>query len=336
MSQSLAVPHQLDIFTSRLPHKPYCTDELAIGIKPRCKSHAVKKRYIQHNPPPLLAYLIFDVDRPESSYAWNDAGLPPPTWVAVNPDNGHSHIAYGLIAPVCRTEAGKAEPLRFAAAIEFAMTLALDADSGYAGLITKNPIHAHWHTFYPATEASNYGLYELAELAEYVDLPKKLPRKAKTVGVGRNISAFDSLRKWSYSAVRDYWKPNGYNAWQNGVFLEAQKINNFPDPLPISEIKAIAKSVAKWTWQNMTPSGFQDYIEQTHTADIQAVRGKRSGQSRAIKAIANATKSQEMKNEGMSNAEIAKAFGVHRNTVTNWLSMHSEPISDNSPLDAAF
>ncbi len=338
MSQSsapaLAVPHQLDIFTSRLPHKPYCTDELATGIKPRCKSHAVKKRYIQHNPPPLLAYLIFDVDRPDSAYAWDDVGLPPPTWVAVNPINGHCHMAYGLIAPVCRTEAGKAEPLRFAAAIEVAMTLALDADNGYAGLITKNPIHAHWHTFYPATESSNYGHYELAELAEYVELPKKLPKKAEAIGVGRNVSVFDSLRKWSYREVRDFWKPDGYKSWHLAVIAKAEKINNFPEPLPTSEIRAIAKSVAKWTWQHLTPGGFHEFVEKTHTTEIQANRGRRSGVVRAAKANEKAAKAHEMKGQGMSPAEIANALQCGVSSVYRWFSR--EPISDNSPPDAVF
>ena len=332
-----AVPKQLDIFTSRLPNKPYCTDELSFGLAIRCKSHAVKKRYIQHNPPPTIAYLIFDLDRPDSCYAWSDAFLPAPAWVSVNPSNGHCHIAYGLNAPVARTDAARDAPLRLAAAIEAAYTSALGADRGYTGLITKNPHNKHWHTFFPANEAANWGSYDLSELAEYVTLPEKLPKKTEIIGLGRNASVFDGLRYWAYREVREYWKPNGFKSWQSAVLLKAEKLNNFPEPLPYSEIAAIARSVAKWVWRYTTPESFRAFVEGTHTSEIQAMRGKKggnkSGQVRANKATENAAKAMKMKDEGMSHAAIAKILGVHRNTVTNWFSSGctTKPISDNSP-----
>ncbi len=329
---SLAVPQQLDIFQSRLPHAPYCSDDLSFGLDIRRKQHAVKKRYIQHNPPPTIAYFIFDLDRPDSCFAWADALLPVPAWVTVNPDNGHSHVAYGLIAPVCRTNAAVAAPLKLAAAIEAAYTEALDADRGYTGFITKNPLHQHWKTIYPATEAANWGSYELSELAEYVTLPKKLPKKSEVIGCGRNVSVFDGLRYWAYREVREYWRPGGFNSWQSAVFLKAEKLNNFQEPLPYSEIAGIARSVAKWVWRNTTPASFQEFVEKTHTTAMQANRGRRSGVVRAAKANEQSTQAQAMKEEGMSNADIAKALGVHRNTVSNWFKgMHNEPISDNSP-----
>lgn len=42
-----------------LPHKPYCTDELGYTfINP--KLIAIQKRYLQHNPPCMVVYLVFD------------------------------------------------------------------------------------------------------------------------------------------------------------------------------------------------------------------------------------------------------------------------------------
>lgn len=314
---------QLDLFSSRLPNKPYCTDDLAAGLLIRSKASATKRRYIQHNPPPILAFMVYDLDRPDSALAWNDALLPVPAWVSVNPENGHSHIAYGLIAPVARTDAARAAPLRLAAAIEAAYGAKLDADRGYSGLITKNPMHPHWHVYYPATEAANFGYYDLAELAEYVTLPNKLPKGREAAGIGRNVCLFDSLRIWSYSAVRVHWRPNGFKAWQSAVLEKAESLNQFAEPLPYAEIKATAKSVAKWTWQNFTPKGFKDYVERTHTPEIQAKRGNKSGQVRAEKAIEKAVQAQEMRKQGMKQAAIAKALGVHRNTVSSWLKMHN-------------
>lgn len=314
---------QLDLFSDKLPHKPYCTDDLASGLIIRSKSHAIQRRYIQHNPPPVLAFMVYDLDRPDSALAWNDSNLPPPAWVAVNPENGHSHHAYGLLAPVARTDAARGAPLKLAASIEAAYGAKLDADRGYSGLITKNPLHPHWHVFCPANEAANFGYYDLSELSEYVTLPNKLPKGRESVGLGRNVSLFDDLRTWSYRAVRDNWRPNGFNAWHSAVLAKAERLNQFAEPLPYSEIKATAKSVAKWVWQNFTPAGFQDYVERTHTPEIQAARGKKSGAVRAEKAAEKAVQAQEMRDKGIKQAAIAHELGVHRNTVAGWLKMHN-------------
>lgn len=318
---------QLDLFSDRLPNKPYCTDDLAAGLQIRNKASATKRRYIQHNPPPVLAFMIYDLDRPNSALAWNDVNLPAPAWVSVNPENGHSHIAYGLIAPVARTDAARAAPLRLAAAIEVAYGAKLDADKGYSGLITKNPLHPHWHVYYPAPEAANFGYYELAELAEYVTLPNKLPKGREAVGIGRNVSLFDDLRKWSYRAIRLHWRPDGFKAWQSVVLEKAESLNQFSEPLPYAEIKATAKSVAKWTWKNFTPKGFQEYVERTHTPEIQSKRGKiggiSSGQSRAKKANEQAEKARIMHDKGITPGEIAKELGCGVSSVYRWLSKNS-------------
>jgi hypothetical protein len=153
--------------------------------------------------------MIFDIDRPNSVFAWEDANLPAPAWVATNPKNGHSHIAYGVAVPVARTDLARAAPLKFAAAIEWAYRDKLDADRGYSGLITKNPLHEHWLVYTPTVDG---GVYDLADLAEYVKLPKRIPKRDQEVGIGRNVCMFDTLRQWSYSEVRQYWRPNGFNS----------------------------------------------------------------------------------------------------------------------------
>jgi len=313
-------PHQLDLFSSNLPKKPYCTDDLGAGLLIRCKASAIQRRYIQHNPPPLLAYMVYDLDRSDSALAWADAHLPAPAWVSVNPENGHCHIAYGLLAPVARTDAARAEPLRLAAAIEAAYGSKLDADRGYSGLITKNPLHPHWHVYCPATEAANHGYYELAELAEYVILPKNLPRGREAAGIGRNVSLFDDLRKWSYSAVRSHWRPGGFKAWQSATLEKAQRLNQFAEPLPYAEVQSTAKSVAKWTWQRFTPSGFREYVERTHTSEIQAIRGKKGGIAKGRANEEKQANARLMHANGMSARQIAKELGCSPQSVLNWVS----------------
>ena len=128
----------------RTPHRPYCTDDLRAGLRIRTRRAALRLPYIQANPPHLRFWMLHDIDRPGGALAWEDAGLPPPAWAAINRDNMHAHLAWGLSAPVLTGDAGRAEPIRYLCAIESAYRAALDADPGYSGLITKNPLHERW------------------------------------------------------------------------------------------------------------------------------------------------------------------------------------------------
>jgi len=65
---------------------------------------------------------------------------------------------------------------------------------------------------------------------------------------GRNDELFHTLHLWAYSAVRQH---GDQDAWHQSVLARAEEINShFVRPLPLSEIKATAKSVARWHWKN--------------------------------------------------------------------------------------
>ena len=115
-SAGCAVSSQLDPFTSRLPHRPYCTDDLTTGVWPRGREQAVRQRYIQPYPPAMVGCLVFDVDRQGAAFAWETGNLPAPSIVATNPANGHAHLFYAVETPVIKTDAARMEPVRFLAA----------------------------------------------------------------------------------------------------------------------------------------------------------------------------------------------------------------------------
>lgn len=70
---------------------------------------------------------------------------------------------------------------------------------------------------------------------------------------------FDTVRMWAYSAVREYWAKN-YEAFHDAVLIQCATENTkFPAQLSYQEFKHIAKSIAKWTWQNTTPEGFSEW-----------------------------------------------------------------------------
>ncbi|PTB88391.1 replicase, partial [Pseudidiomarina aestuarii] len=253
----------LTLFGKRLPRKPYHTDDFSTGLRIRDVQKALPARYIQPNGPTHRYWLVYDVDRSGAVLDWYDRGAPPPTIVAQNPANGHAHLIYGLEVPVRTAPDGKPGPLRYAAAIDCALRDVLDADAGYSGLICKNPLNAFWRV----TEWEPR-LYELGDLASWLDLSSFNDRRRRLpdYGLGRNHTLFEKLRRWAYRAIRQGWPE--YERWHVAVLERARAYNTFEAPLPDSEVRATAKSVAKWTHQNLTQAGF---------SQVQSLRGRKKG-----------------------------------------------------------
>jgi hypothetical protein len=304
-------------FVAGLPLRPYCTNSLKHGLVIRPREQAVRKPYLEINPPSLVSWLVFDIDRDNAAFAWQDVfGLKAPHLAIINQDTGHAHLWYKLASPVCRSNAGRIKPLEYLAAIQRTYTSLLGADPGYAGLVTKNPLHpAHGLLiFRPLSKP-----YSLSELASNVDLLPK-PRKSEVVqGLGRNCTVFDTVRKWAYKAISGYWSPDGISHWKKALRSECKAINQtFPKPLPESEIRAISDSIASWTWKRMTPQGRQALIARTHTPEAQAERGRKSGQARKQARAEDRAKARLMKESGKTVREIAETLGVHYSTVSRW------------------
>jgi hypothetical protein len=234
--------YQPDLFAESLPFRPYCTDDLTAGLTIRDRSTALKRRYIQPNPPKARAFLIFDIDRPAAFCAAFDADLAPPSWISVNPANSHAHVGYALSVPLITSDRARLAPLRFAAAVEQGYRDRLGADSAYGGLITKNPLNPHWRTTW-----GHGGLYGLDDLSEYLPvLPRLTTKRAAASGLGRNVALFESLRVWAYKARA---KHTDRRAWAEAVLAQASAFNQYAEPLPASEVRAIAQSVQKWVWE---------------------------------------------------------------------------------------
>ena len=306
---------QPDLFApERWPKKPYCSDDLQSGLRIRSLASALKKPYIQANPPHLRVWSIYDVDRPGAGLAWEEAGLPPPAWSTVNRDNGHAHLVWGLVAPVLVDSPDMRQaPMRYLCAIEAAFRAVLQADCGYSGLITKNPSHPLWRTLM----GPQLG-YDLGELAEYVDLPKHLPKRGKVeeVGLGRNVTLFEWLRQYAYRHIRHYkGDVRNFVLWQSHLNNKALLRNgDFHTPMDGREVWHVAKSVSKWTWQK-----FDLEVSDAKFSALQAHRGakglaKRWGDNEDKQASARL-----MAAKGMSARAIASALGVNNATVSRWL-----------------
>lgn len=318
MQATLTLPEQLELFDiERWPRKPYCSDDLAAGVRIRSLEQALTKVYIQANPPHLRVWSIYDIDRAGGALAWEDANLPPPAWAAINKENAHAHLVWGLSAPVLVDSPDMRQgPLRYLCAIEAAFRARLQADNGYSGLITKNPAHPLWRTL-----RGPQLTYDLGELAQWVDLSKHLPkRKPEEIGLGRNVTVFDWLRRYAYRHIRHYKSDvRNFVMWQSHLNNKALERNgDLLTPLDGREIWHIAKSVSKWMWRQ-----FDIAASDTRFSKLQAYRGSKGGVASGLsRAAANEDKrasARLMSATGKSSREIAAELGVNQSTVVRWL-----------------
>ena len=305
----LLAQQQLDLFNS-LPNKPYCMDDKPGYMLIRSKAIAIKKPYIQVNPPVTTIYFVFDDDKNDAALSWFDANLPAPFWTTQNPENGHAHICYKLEIPLHTSEFSSIKAIKYAQAVYYAYALKMGADLSYSQLITKNPLHPQHRTTYWTKQA-----YSLDYLADFVDLPKKLPKKLEVVGLGRNVTMFEKGRRWAYTAIRDYMHHHSSSAWEHAVKTHLEAINStFEPPLPHSEVKATAKSIAKWVWQRFSYGDF---------SEIQAKRGAKGGKKggivRSAKYAELRIQAKLMHEQGMSIKVISETLEVHRNSISAWI-----------------
>ena len=317
-----ALAKALDLFQATAPRRPYCTNDKETGQYQRQLGQALKHRLIQPNTTGRMVWLAFDCDEPGSAVEWHNWNAPPPTLAMENPANGHAHLAYALEAPVPTTDVSRRKPLLYLAAVNEGLRRAVKGDVGYNGRLMKTPGHPAWPT------TSYAGAYSLADLAEYVELPspRELLKKAKDpeyAGLGRNCALFERLRTYSYSAARRHWRPGGYERFLIDLEHRAVEINFENDPrhpLNEAEVRAVARSVGKWTWTRFDPVSFRAW---------QSAVGKKKGAARRAEL---ADRAVALRAAGASLREISAELSVARSTLSDWLNNPSikcpEAISD--------
>ncbi|EKN3243268.1 replication initiation protein [Escherichia coli] len=261
----IQIQNNIEVFKNQLPRKPFCSNDLSSGVSIRNKNKALEMMYIQANQPAIQTCLVFDLDEDNAFFKFEEVGLPVPHAITKNPTNGRCHYLYMLSAGVCKTANARIKPLEFASAVENGMAVKLQADLGYSGYITKNPLNSHWNPYWSGAE-----LYDLNYLSEHVELISSKDLKSESYGLGRNVNLFEDLRIYAYRNVLKFKRNSNFERWHMDLERIAIGLNLAQNPkngLPFSEIKATAKSVARWTWKNFTAENF---------SVIQSKRAKKS------------------------------------------------------------
>ena len=122
-----------------MPNKPYCTNNLDQGLSIRNKAKALEMLYLQANQPAIQTCLLFDLDKKNSFYTFEQVGLPIPHFITKTPKTGRCHYGYMLKAGVCKTQQARLKPLKYAAAVEMAMAKKLKSRSGVCWIDYKKP-----------------------------------------------------------------------------------------------------------------------------------------------------------------------------------------------------
>ena len=306
-----------DAFKERLAYKPRFSYDKCGSRQAYSRDDALQFPYVEPNNPNQFTMLVVDVDELDCGNRWEEQRLPAPNMIVFNKDNRKHHIVY-FIDPVARHENAHSKPIHYFKAIESAYCAALKGDSRFTRSLMKNPFHHNYSTtFYHTHE------YTLGHLAEHVVI--STPSIKRTYGdVGRNVDLFNHLRHWGYRNVATMDR----KTFDLKLLRLALEFNEtFEEPLPEREVRSTHKSVERFCWTNRAKFGTDGCVNRgvmQLNPDVpldarQRQSAERTNTLRTQTAIAKlvATRAQmEARGERVTIAALARATGLHRNTVS--------------------
>lgn len=240
---------QLQDFYNHLNEAVMTTDDFTEGLRFRKREKVDQYAYCGLNPM-YRAYMSFDLDFPGAARKFEDVKVPVPTIVTTNRANGHCHYLYRLVTPVAFHQNSHSQPQDYFEALQKAMTRQLGADTAFTHTLTKNPLHDRWIVETFSTQ------YHLSDFSEYIDLRSMQgvqSLQSSRFESGRNNTLFHTLRYRAYRQVANHSSEETLFA---ALLHHASVINSeFPIPLPIAEIQATAKTMAKWVWKKRAELG---------------------------------------------------------------------------------
>ena len=230
--------------------------------------------YISYNYPSNTKFIVIDLDYDNAVFAYSDIGIPPPTAIARNPQNGHCHYIY-LLKKNIFYQTAKQQEIFFALAVEQALVRVLDGDRGFTGGLAKNVLSNAHEVF-----VTGVGEYDLHDLADYLDL-EKIDHSDASAGnddvYGRNSSTFDTVRHRAYRIAKKYTS----DALYREVLNMCMDVNSsFSDPLGALEVAGIAKSITKFCKGKLFTGIYHERFKER-----QAKKGSKGGKKSKRKPV---------------------------------------------------
>jgi hypothetical protein len=229
---------------------------------------------------------------------------------------------------------GLQKPQLYIKDIKSAYISKMSADAAYNGILTKNPIHNSWACI--AYEGSLAKAYTLGELARGIDLAghRKTKARLREVIEGRNCSLFESLRPWAYQNVSGYLRVGRYDdygkGWEAAVVAEAKVLAAgylFGDRRFWGDVRSVARSIARFTWEKSQPDERAKYIAETHDSRSQKKRISKRWATESKKAAG-----LELLDEGKTVSEVTRQLLVGERTVKRWIAQAREAAREGNRL----
>lgn len=291
----------LELYKSKLPPKPYHTNNYTFGKQVGSLKSALKSTYLQPNSLTHKYFIILDLDSDTSVLDWTDKGLPPPHLIVRNLDNGRSHMTYILNTSVKIDVSGRLKPLKYCSDVEHGLAVRVGADMNYNGLLTKNPFNSSVFKVLSFADQP----YDLDYLNEFVDkeLVKKQREAKKKKNIedgfasGRNCTLFDNLRVWAYNN----WQHHHPAELQSVIHEQAEQFNNFECQLGRREVDTIADSVYRFISRNFSMERLNE---------LKSERAKQSRQKSKGNVIYTGEKPWEAEGVSSSTYYYRKTNGV--------------------------
>lgn len=235
------------------------------------KESVIEKAVYIELPNHRRHYLSFDLDYECAAHIWIDKGFPEPTITIINNENSHATLHYELTTPILLPIKGRDSYVSFKA-IRFynfareGLRCAMDGDKGYAGFNTKNPLFKDedlakrkWKVYWAD---KTYDLHYLNEFGCLNRLDKEI---LEIDPESRHMTMFDSCRKQAYRMVKHFSTFDAFNGaihqicndFYSSHLAHIEKSHTFPQ----SEIKSIARSITKWTWEKKNDPNFSNFTK---------------------------------------------------------------------------
>ena len=266
----------------------------------------------------------------------NDYPELMPSWIIEKRENGHGQVGW-IIERVSLGENAPEHPIRYAKAVQYALTKALDGDEGYVNSRCWNPTWAWeengagevtWGIIEPRPLGRFYNALQQAGL--WTEKPRNrrpAPALDSSAAPGRNCYVFDVARLRARGSVAD----------------AAHAANNaLPIPMAPAEVAGIIRSIEGFEAVNGPPwdrCGAHSVSSMTdEERQRQRERGRRGGLAntekqrearakgtpaasavRSAEAVGRAATAREYKTQGLSNKQIAEKMGASLASVKRWL-----------------
>ena len=252
--------------------------------------------------------IVLDVDGANALYRIVEAvehfEILTPNWSVTRKAGGGTHAVWNLERPVHRGGQARIAPLKVLSRISEYYAATIEADSGYTGVLSHNPMSAaHGPGF--TTNWFHREPYSLPQLGEVIPMGWRRPQVSRT-GVGRNCDLFLSLIRWAGRPENTV----------NNCLAAALIINQtFSVPLPHAEVAATAKSVHRYRARWIAKGRYFDQEQRTLWG---RERGIKSGAARRAlthdrdKAIVQAV------SEGRTMRDVGREFGLSSRAI-HWI-----------------